>query len=79
MRVSQLLHAMDKEAWVCIDDFGEHIDRMTLYTGTVRGIKRDSPINRMHVSCIFADGDVIRVLAEKQRKEGERYATIHRY
>ena len=71
MRVSQLLHAMGKEAWVCIEDFGEPIDRMILYMGEVRGIRRDDPINRMHISCIFAVGDTIRILAEKQRKKGE--------
>ena len=72
MRVSQLIHAMDREVWICIEDFSKPIDRMTVYTGSARGIKKDDPINRMHVSCIFADGDVIRILAEEPRKKGER-------
>lgn len=42
---------------------------MNVYTGRCRGIKRDDPINRMHVSHIVAKGDVIYVLAKKFTKE----------
>lgn len=40
MKVSQLLHAMDKDDFIMIDDFDAHIDNMTIYIGTVRGITR---------------------------------------
>lgn len=72
MKASQLIHAMDREAWICIEDFAKPIDRMTIYTGSARGIKKDDPINRMHVSLIFAVGDVIRILAEEPRKKGKQ-------
>lgn len=68
MRVSQLIHAMDKDDMIVIDDYNAPIDNMTIYEGTVRGIKRDNPINQMHVSSISAKYDTILVLAEKARE-----------
>ena len=72
MRVSQLLRAMDRDDMIAIDDGDKRISSMRIYNGTVRGIKKDDPINQYHVHHIFADGDVICILAEKQRKEGRR-------
>ena len=60
MIVSQLLHVMDKDDTVIIDD------------GAARGIKRDDPVNRMHVHHVLADGDVIVILAEPSNMKGER-------
>lgn len=71
MKVSQLLHAMDKDDEIIIDDGNKRISNMTLYKGTVRGIKRDDPINRMHVMSIHAADDVIFVLAEESKTKGE--------
>lgn len=68
MRVSQLIHAMDKDELIVIDDYDAPINKMTIYRGTVRGIKRDDPINKMHVHSICADNDTILVLAAKQRE-----------
>lgn len=68
MRLSQLIHAMDKDDMIVIDDYNAPIDNMTIYQGTVRGIKRDNPINQMHVSNICAKDDIILVLAEKTRE-----------
>ena len=68
MRVSQLIHAMDKDDMIVIDDYNAPIDNMIIYEGTVRGIKRDSPINQMHVSSICAKDDTILVLTEKTRE-----------
>jgi hypothetical protein len=68
MRVSQLIHAMDKDDMIVIDDYNAPIDNMTIYKGTVRGIKRDNPINQMHVSNISVNDDTILVLAEKTRE-----------
>ena len=68
MRVSQLIHAMDKDDMIVIDDYNAPIDNMTIYKGTVRGIKRDDPVNQMHVSSVCAKDDTILVLAEKQRE-----------
>lgn len=70
MRVSQLLHVMDKDDEIIIDDYDKPIDKQTIYKGAVGGIKRDDPINKMHVSSICTDGDVILVLAEEPRKKG---------
>jgi hypothetical protein len=62
---------MCKDEYISIDDFNAKIDRMRIYNGTVRGIKRDNPINRMHVHTILARGNQIIVLAEMQ-KEGTK-------
>lgn len=72
MRVSQLIHAMDRDDSIIIDDFDAPIDKMNLYSGTVRGIYKDNPINKMHIKSICADDDVILVLV---RTEGKRNDT----
>ena len=72
MKISQLLHAMDKEDQIVIDDYNARIDHMTIYEGPVRGIKRDDPINRMHVSSVCDMDDKIMVLVEKQRAKERR-------
>lgn len=68
MRVSQLIHAMDKDDLIIVNDGNKKITDMQVYSGEVRGIKKDNPINRYYVHNIFADGDTIVVLAEKQRE-----------
>lgn len=68
MKVSQLIHTMDKDDVIVIDDYNAPIDNMTIYEGTGRGIKRDNPINQMHVRSICAKDDTILVLAEKARE-----------
>lgn len=70
MKVSQLLHAMDKDDLIVIDDYDKPIDKMTLYKGNVRGIKRDNPINKMHILSICADDDTILVLVVKPKLKG---------
>ena len=70
MRVSQLIHAMDRSDIIVIDDYNAPVFKNRIYCGEVRGIKRDDPINKMHVSSICADGDVLLVLAEKPRWKG---------
>jgi hypothetical protein len=71
MRVSQLIHAMDRDDHIIVNDGNKRITNMCVYRGEVRGIKKDNPINRYYVHHIFADGDTIVVLAEDQRKKGE--------
>lgn len=68
MKVSQLLHAMDKDEEILIDndDVHERITQPPLYEGNVRGIKRDDPINRMHINHIFAHDSVMVVLVERK-------------
>ena len=70
MRVSQLIHAMDRDDLIIVNDGNKRITNMCVYEGVVRGIKKDNPINRYYVHNIFADGDTIVVLAEEQRKKG---------
>lgn len=65
MKVSQLLHTIDREDLIVINDRDLPINTMRIYDGEVRGLKRDDPINKMHVVSIFADDDVIHILAEK--------------
>lgn len=70
MRVSQLLHVMDKDDDIIIDDGNKKIDRCRIYSGTVRGIKRDNPINKMHVVVIYPYDNKLLVLAETSKKKG---------
>lgn len=64
MRVSQLIHADE----IVIDDLDAPIDKMTIYKGSVRGIKKDNPVNKMHIESICAENDTILVLVVKQRE-----------
>ena len=64
MKVSQLLHTIDRDDCVAIDDKNAPIDRNRIYDGTVRGIRKDDPINKMHVLCVFAADDKIHILEE---------------
>ena len=59
MRVSQLLHTMDKEVLITILDAEKTIANHLLYEGDVRGITRDNPINGYHVTKIFAYDDIV--------------------
>ena len=70
MKVSQLIHVMDKDDLIIINDCNKKITNMEVYNGEVRGITKDSYINRYHVHNIFADGDTLVVLAEKQKMKG---------
>lgn len=68
MRVSQLIHAMDRDDLIIVNDGNKRIANMQVYRGEVRGIKKDNPINRYYVHNIFADGDTIVVLGEEKRE-----------
>ena len=68
MKISQLLHVMARDDEVLIEDENAKIDKMTLYHGEVRGIKKDDPINQMHIKHIIADGDTIVVLTERSKR-----------
>lgn len=70
MRVSQLLKVMDKDDAVVVDDYDAPIDRMTIYQGSVRGVKRDDPINKMHIMSVCANDDTILLLAVNPKEKG---------
>ena len=72
MKVSQLIHAMDRDDLIVIDDFDAPIDKMNLYIGKVMGIYKDNPINKMHIKSICADNDMILVLVRTEGKRNER-------
>lgn len=59
MKISQVLHAMDRDELVRIFDSTKPFDRSLLYEGTVRGIHRDNPLLPLHVTMLMADSDVI--------------------
>lgn len=67
MRVSQLLKVMDKDEQICIDDCDKTVDDTELYCGPVSGIKKDNPINKMHVVAIVAINDLMCVGVEEPR------------
>ncbi len=73
MRVSQLLHDMDKRDLVDIvfvqNSEGVCTENEVLYFGEVKGISKDDPINKLHVSNIYAENSIIHVLTESLMEE----------
>ena len=67
MRVSQLTAVMEKEETICICDIRKTIDKCELYNGYVKGIKRDDPINKMHVNGVSACEGQIVVFVKDER------------
>ena len=68
MKVSQLLHAMDKDEKIIINDESKPINCMEIYAGSARGIKRDDPINKLHINSVFACDDIMVVLVGERSK-----------
>lgn len=68
MRLSQLIHAMDRDDDICVSDYGAPIDKSLLYDGIVRGIKKDNEINKMHVVNVTACDDVVCVLVSRMKE-----------
>lgn len=54
MKLSQLLKVMEGCQAVEIDDLSKPVGFMTVYTGPVREIKKDNPINKAHISTVIA-------------------------
>lgn len=72
MKVSQLLKVMDKDDKIFIDHEAKPITKNRIYQGLVRGIKRDDPINKMHVSVIYpCDNNLLILVAEPSKKGDE--------
>lgn len=69
MRLSQLIHAMDRDDDICVSDYGAPIDKCLLYDGIVRGIKKDNEINKMHVVNVTASDDVVCVLVSRRKEQ----------
>ena len=67
MRVSQLTNVMEKKETICICDARKPITEIELYNGYVKGIKRDDPINKMHVDAVTACEGQIVVFVKDQR------------
>ena len=72
MKVSQLIHAMDKDDVIIIDDYEAPIDNMTIYEGPVKGFSREDPTNKMHICSVCAHDDKILVLAVTPKKRGRK-------
>lgn len=69
MRLSQLIHAMDRDDDISVSDYGAPIDKCLLYDGIVRGIKKDNEINKMHVVNVTASDDVVCVLVSRRKEQ----------
>lgn len=68
MKISQLLHSMDKDDEIIINDEYKPINRMQIFRGKVRDIKRDDPVNRLHVNLCFACDDTMVVLTGERSR-----------
>ncbi len=71
MKLSQLIHAMDRDETIIVNTCRDvpYPDK-NLYTGTVRGIHKDSPLNKGHVKFLMAVDN--NVLVEISLKEGTK-------
>lgn len=69
MKISQVLHKMQRYEQVHIFDSTKPIDNNTLYEGAVCGVKRDDPLNGKFVTGIWACDNtlVLDVSAPKRR------------
>lgn len=69
MRLSQLIHAMDRDDDIFVSEYDAPIDKSLLYDGIVRGIKKDNEINKMHVVNVTASDDVVFVLVSRRKEQ----------
>lgn len=69
MKLSQILHVMDRDETIIVNTCRDvpYPDK-NLYTGTVRGIHKDSPLNKGHVKFLMAVDD--RILVEIDTEGG---------
>lgn len=69
MKLSQILHAMDRDEEIIVNTSKDvPYTEQNLYTGTVRGIHKDSPLNRAHIRFLMAADD--RILVEIDTEGG---------
>lgn len=62
MKLSQLIYIMDKDDDIIVNTRKNvSIDKKCLYHGTVRGIHKDDPMNKAHVSFLMALDNAILV------------------
>lgn len=57
MKLSELLKVMEGCQVVEIDDLSRTVGSMTVYTGPIREIKKDNPINEAQISAVCAGRD----------------------
>lgn len=69
MKLSQLLHVIDKEDKICVSDFDKALEHSLLFYGEAKGIKKDNEINEMHVLNVTAYDDEILILVTGERRQ----------
>lgn len=69
MRLSQLTKVMNRNDRITVMLSAAPVDQMCLYDGMIRGIYRDNPINRGHITTLLAYDNV--VIVEIKLAEGE--------
>ena len=79
MKLSQLLHKMERDAKIIVEDTSSAIDQMRVYEGEVRGIKRDDALNGYYVENVLVDGNVLVVLAGKPNRKEKRNGKHQRH
>ena len=75
MKVSQVLHKMDRDEHVLIYDSSAPIDRAELYDGTPRGFKRDDPLLSKIVTGIWACSDTVVLDIGESRRRARKCTT----
>ena len=71
MKVSQLTRLINKDDDIIIlNDEELDLDKTHLYRGSVKGIKRDSLLNKYHIVNISAYDGIILVFAVEPKEKG---------
>ena len=71
MKVSQLTRLINKDDEIIIlNDEELDLDKVSLYRGSVKGIKRDSQLNKYHIVNISAYDGIILVFAVEPKEKG---------
>lgn len=71
MKVSQITHAMERDAELHIIDSSLPIDQMFLFQGPRRALHKDNDLNHRHVRKLWPCDDAI-VLDVVERKNNEQ-------
>ena len=74
MELSQLTKLMDEDDEIIVGDLDAPIDEMELFSGKVKELRRDNPINKGRVTSVCAANDTMLVTIETvencEKKEG---------
>lgn len=70
MKVSQVTHAMERDAELHIIDSSHSVEQMFLFMDPRKDLHKDNELNQKHVSKIFACDDIIVIDVRERKNNG---------